>query len=122
MKRPALAICCFIALYSGATAEEPADSTKATALREVVVSAELQRTSATVSTYIPTRRQKNAAQTGPELLAHMAIPQLGLVSGTSVTTSSGLGVDLFIDYVPASEQDLSGMRTADVKRVEYYDY
>lgn len=101
---------------------ETPDSIEARELNEVVVEAQLQRTSATVSTYFPTKRQRNAAQNGPELLNHMAIPQLGLISGNSVTTNSGQKVDLYIDYVPASEQDLNGMRMADVKKVEYFDF
>ena len=98
------------------------DSIKTQELKEVVIEGQLQYTSATVSTYLPTKRQRNAAQNGPELLNHMAIPQLGLVSGYDVTTNSGQKVDLYIDYVPASEQDLNGMRMADVKKVEYYDF
>ena len=101
---------------------ETQDSIKAQNLNEVVVEAQMQRTSAKVSTYIPTKRQRNAAQNGPELLNHMAIPQLGLISGNAVTTNSGQKVDLYIDYVPASEQDLNGMRMADVKKVEYFDF
>ena len=99
-----------------------ADSIKAQELKELVIEGQLQRTSATVSTYLPTKRQRNSAQNGPELLNHMAIPQLGLVSGYNVTTNSGQKVDLYIDFVPASEQDLNGMRMADVKKVEYYDF
>ena len=110
-------------LVSGGVTAQTANDTVATQkLKEVVVEARLQSTSATVSTYIPTKRQRNAAQNGPELLNHMAIPQLGLVSGNNVTTNSGQKVDLYIDYVPASEQDLNGMRMADVKKVEYYDF
>lgn len=101
---------------------ETPDSITTRNLDEVVVEAQLQRTSATVSTYIPTKRQRNAAQNGPELLNHMAIPQLGLISGNSVTTNSGQKVDLYIDYVPATEQDLNGMRIADVTKVEYFDF
>jgi len=52
----------------------------------------------------------------------MAIPQLSLSIGDNVTTASGKPVDIFIDYLPASEQDLAGMRMTDVKKVEYYDY
>lgn len=104
-----------------AQSTEP-DSIKTQELNEVVVEAQLQSTSATVSTYLPTKRQRNAAQNGPELLNHMAIPQLGIVSGYNVTTNAGQKVDLYIDYVPASEQDLNGMRMADVKKVEYYDF
>ena len=113
--------CAFVAITAMAQIETP-DSTKTQELNEVVVEGQLQRTSATVSTYLPTKRQRNAAQNGPELLNYMAIPQLGLVSGYNVTTNSGQRVDLYIDYVPASEQDLNGMRMADVKKVEYYDF
>ena len=101
---------------------ERTDSIKAQELKEVVIEGQLQQTSATVSTYLPTKRQRNAAQNGPELLNHMAIPQLGLVSGYNVTTNSGQKVDIYIDFMPASEQDLNGMRMADVKKVEYYDF
>lgn len=116
------AIVCAMTASSVMAQTEAPDSTKTQKLDEVVVEAQLQHTSATVSTYLPTKRQKNAAQTGPELLNHMAIPQLGLVSGNAVTTNSGQKVDLYIDYVPASEQDLSGMNMQDVKKVEYYDF
>ena len=75
-----------MAICMPAAAQEPADSTAAEQLDEVVVEARMQRTSATVSTYIPTRRQKNASQTGPDLLGRMGLPQLGLVSGNNVTT------------------------------------
>ena len=43
---------------------ETTDSVKSRNLDEVVVEAQFQRTSATVSTYLPTKRQKNAAQMG----------------------------------------------------------
>lgn len=101
---------------------ENADSTKTQALKEIVIEAQLQSTSATVSTYIPTSKQKNSSQTATELLNRMAIPQLSLGMGNSIKTTSGKAVDIFIDYLPASEQDLTGMRMADVKKVEYYDY
>lgn len=101
---------------------EANDSTHIKALDEVVVEARMQSTSAAVSTYIPTSKQKNSAQSGTELLNRMAIPQLSLSIGDNVTTASGKPVDIFIDYLPASEQDLAGMRMTDVKKVEYYDY
>lgn len=101
---------------------ETKDSLKETKLDEVVVEAALHTTSATVSTYYPTSRQKNASQNGIELLNRMAIPQLAIGSGTSVNTVSGQSVSLFIDWLPASPDDMRNMRMADVKRVEYYDY
>lgn len=101
---------------------EAQDSIKTKELGEVVVEAQMQRTSATVSTYIPTSKQKNSSQTATELLNRMAIPQLSPGMGNSVKTNTGKNVDIYIDYLPASEQDITGMRMADVKRVEYYDY
>ena len=71
------------------------------------------------SVYLPTSRQKNAAQTAQDLIMHMAIPQLRI--GEELKTTTGQPVSLYIDYIPATEGELSGMRIADVKRVEYYD-
>lgn len=101
---------------------ESPDSIKIQELNEVVVEAQLQSTSATVSIYIPTSKQKNSSQNATDLLNRMAIPQLSLGMGGSVQTTSGKDVTLYIDFLPASEQDLTGMRMADVKKVEYYDY
>lgn len=103
---------------------ESADSIPTRDLGEVVVEAQLQRTSAKVSTYLPTSKQKNAAQNGIDLLNRMSIPQLRLSPGneSSVLTVAGQEVDIFIDYLPASSQDLSGMRINDVRKVEYLDF
>jgi hypothetical protein len=92
-------------------------------LQEVVVEAQNQRTSATVSTYIPTSKMKDAAQNAIDLLQRMTIPEItvGPLS-KSVSTPSGQEVAIFINYVPATEQDLTGMRMADVRKVEYLDF
>lgn len=75
------------------------------------------------SVYRPTQRQKNASQTANDLLVRMAIPQLNARLGSSsVTTASGQPVAIYIDYVPASENDLKMMRISDVKSVEYLEY
>ncbi|MDE5631510.1 MAG: hypothetical protein K2I54_01665, partial [Muribaculaceae bacterium] len=75
------------------------------------------------SVYRPTQRQKNASQTATDLLTRMAIPQINTRLGSSsVTTASGQPVAIYIDYVPASENDLKMMRVADVKSVEYLEY
>lgn len=66
--------------------EVATDSLKEVNLEGVTVEAAAQNLSARVSTYYPTATQKNASQTGIELLNRMAIPQLALGSGTSVTT------------------------------------
>lgn len=75
------------------------------------------------SVYRPTQRQKNASQTAHDLLIRMAIPQLNTRLGSSsITTASGQPVSIYIDYVPASENDLRMMRISDVKSVEYLEY
>ena len=94
---------------------------RAVNLSTVTVEADNSQLYSDRSIYIPTQRQKNASQSGNDLLAHMAIPQIDVISGGSVTTNTGKPVAIFIDYVPASDKDLKAMRTGDVKRVEYYE-
>lgn len=52
----------------------------------------------------------------------MAIPQLSPGMGNAIKTNTGKTVSIYIDFLPASEQDLTGMRMSDVKKVEYYDF
>lgn len=101
---------------------EMSDTLRTMELGDVVVEAQLQKTSAILSTYFPTSKQKNASQSAIDLLTRMAIPQLALGIGTSVTTVSNRHVDIFIDWLPATVDDLKNMRVTDVKKVEYYDY
>lgn len=89
-------------------------------LQEIVVEGQNQTTSSTKSVYLPSRRQKAASSDAISLLSQMAIPQLDVNPTTkTVQTSSGRAVSIFINYVPATQQDLDGLRTADVKKVEY---
>ncbi|MDE6866015.1 MAG: hypothetical protein K2J23_01300, partial [Muribaculaceae bacterium] len=89
-------------------------------LKEIIVEAQMQRTSANGSTYIPSARQKNSASDAVSLLSQMAIPQLEVnPSSLSVKTISGQPVSVFIDYVAATSQDLEEMQPKDVKRVEF---
>lgn len=66
-------ICTIFALTVIAQTEAP-DSIKTQNLDEVVVEAQLQRTNAQKSTYIPTVKQKNASQSGADLIDQMGIP------------------------------------------------
>lgn len=95
---------------------------QAVSLGTVTVEADNAHLYSDKSVYMPTATQKNASQSGSELLNHMAIPQLGIISGNSITTNGGKPVAVFIDYLPASENDLLAMRVSDVKRVEYLEY
>ena len=89
-------------------------------LDAVTVEAVMQRTGAEKSVYIPTTRQRNASQSATDLLSRMDIPQISVPYGsTAVKTVSGQAVAVFIDYVPATQDELEMMRTSDVLRVEY---
>lgn len=90
-------------------------------LGEIKVEGENSQLYSDKSVYMPTPTQKNASQSGADLLAHMAIPQIDVISDGSIKTNTGKSVAVFIDYVPASKTDLKTMRTTDVKRVEYYE-
>lgn len=111
-----------VVLAVPALADEPTDSLTINDLNEVVVEARTAKLDTEVSTFIPSSREKSASQSATDLLARMAIPQITVTPGESVTTLSGKAVDIFIDYIPATPADISGMRTKDVKRVEYYVY
>lgn len=101
---------------------ETPDSIKAQELEEVVVKGRNQRLGAEVSTYIPTSKQRNASQTAADLLNRMAIPQIKISANDDITDLAGKSVDVFIDFLPATKEDLQGMRMQDVKKVEYYDF
>lgn len=121
IKQTASVLFCSVAPLVAMAQSEVADSVKTQDLNEVVVEASNQRTSSNVSTYIPVARQKNAAADAISLLSQMAIPQIEVDPiGQAVKTASGQGVSVFIDYLPATSQDLQGLRTQDVKKVEYY--
>ncbi len=98
----------------------PEDAVK---LSEVKVEAENAHLYSDRTIYLPTTRQKNVAADAVALLSQMAIPQLDVDPATkSVKTITGQSVAVYIDYVSASQQDLSGMKTTDVKKIEYLLY
>ena len=71
----------------------------------------------------PTQRQKHASQTAIDLLRYMAIAQISInLVDESVTTLTGDAVAIYVNGLPASSAELSGMRTADVKTIEYLDF
>ena len=111
----------WLCTFSAIAQSETNDSIKTQELNEVVVEANMQRTSSNISTYIPLVRQKNAAADAISLLSQMAIPHIEVDPiSQAVKTASGQGVSVFIDFLPATTQDLQGMKTQDVKKVEYY--
>ncbi len=88
---------------------EVSDSIKTQNLDEVVVEAQMQRTSPTSTTYIPTGKQKNASQNAVDLLRQMAIPQIQINPvSEAVTDNAGGEVAIFINYLEASRRKWKG--------------
>lgn len=122
MKKYTFAIMMCITGAVVAQAEEP-DTLKSKELDEVVVKGAAEHTSAVKTTYIPDTHVKNAATDAVNLLQRMAIPQLSIDPiSQSVTTPAGRPVTIFINYVQASGEDIQGLKTSDVRMVEYLDY
>ena len=116
-------IFCAIFAIAAMAQSETTDSIKTQELNEVVVEAQMQQTSATSSTYIPNKKQKSSAQNAVDLLQQLAIPQITInLVDNAVTTISGQNVAIYINYLPASSQEIEGLLSADVRRVEYLDF
>lgn len=99
------------------------DSIASEKLPEIVVKAQMQHTDASSSTYTPTTRQKTSAQNAIDLLRQLAIPQINInLIDNAVTTPSGQNVAVYINYIPASAEEIEGLLTSDVRRVEYLDF
>lgn len=98
------------------------DTIRSKELDEVTVEASRYRLGAEKSSFTPTKDQKKSAMSGPDLVRRLAIPRLKPSGMDGVTTLNGKEVKYFIDFMPATKPDLDGMRTTDVKRVEYYEF
>ena len=100
---------------------ETPDSINTRQLDEVVIEAQMQNTSANVTTYYPDRNSKRTAQNAIDLLNQMAIPQISVDPvGENVTTHSGEEVAIYIDMERATQEEKDALRAEDVKKVEYY--
>ena len=114
--------CATLTIAAMAQTEMP-DSIKTQNLDEVVVEAQMQRTSPTSITYIPTGKQKNASQNAVDLLRQMAMPQIQINPvSEAVTDNAGGEVAIFINFLEASKEEMEGLRTPDVKKVEYLEF
>lgn len=92
-------------------------------LDEFVVEGQTQRTIKHGVEYMPDEKRKKMALDAVSLLSIMSIPQLRVnPMSQSVTTAAGDGVSFFINYLPATQQDLAGLRTEDVIRIEVLDF
>ena len=73
------------------------------------------------TTYMPTQQQKNAANSGINLLYNLMIPQLTVdrVSG-SVESRDKRKLAIYKDGMPSTIDEIKNIRPKDVIRVEYY--
>lgn len=95
----------------------------ALSLRQLAVEEQLASAYSDRTVYTPTSRQKNASQNAYDLLRHMAIPQIQVQPVTnSVKTNGGQQVSVFINYLPASAEEMEGLWPKEVRRVEYLEF
>lgn len=88
-------------------------------LKGVSVEAPTSTLTADRSTYVPTGRQKRVAQDATDLLRIMSMPEVRVDAFTgAITDNFGQSLPVYINSMPASEQEMEGLRTADVRRVE----
>lgn len=116
-------LCCFVGICPLKVISQTRDTISTVKIKEVVVKAQMRRTDASSSTYIPTVKQRASAQNAIDLLKQLAIPQISInLMDNSVTTPSGQNVAIYINYIPASEEEMEGLSTSDVRQVEYLDF
>ena len=94
-----------------------------TQLKEVVVQGMSRYMTDDGQVYIPSKQERKAAFDATSLLSMLAIPTLSVSGlGGGVTTSSGEAVSIFINYLPASSEEVSGLRPMEIEKVEVLDY
>lgn len=92
-------------------------------LRNLSVNAERVAIETDKTVFIPTKREKNAAHGGADLILAMGIPLLSVSPLDKViTTIDGEETAVYIDFLPADKEQIAGLRPQDVKKVEVYDY
>ncbi|MCM1032580.1 MAG: TonB-dependent receptor family protein [Odoribacter sp.] len=91
-------------------------------LRSITVEEDAVILSPDKNTYMPTQRQKQFSSTGFDLLSHMAIPTLIVTPGSNtITDVFGNVCEIFINFTPASNDDLNAMNIANARKIEVYD-
>ncbi|MDE6008470.1 MAG: outer membrane beta-barrel family protein, partial [Muribaculaceae bacterium] len=75
------------------------------------------------ATYYPTTNEKKSATDAINLLQRMAMSETRIDPLTKkILTPDGEEISLFINYVAATEADIKGLNSSDVKKVEVIDY
>lgn len=91
-------------------------------LDEVVVSGDAVVKKSDRQMIMPTQGQKRAATNGINLLQQMPIPRISVSPlDKTIKTTLGEDVQLRINGVEATKEEVSAIRPTDVIRVEYYD-
>lgn len=120
MKYPQLLLP-LMGLFISIPIQAQTDTTK-THLKEVVVEGQTRIVQQDHVSYIPTKRQKNGANSGVGLLYNMMIPQLNVDKlNESIQSTNGRRVSVYKDGAPVGVQDVANLRPKDVLRVEVYE-
>ena len=94
-----------------------------TQLKEVVVQGLSRYMTDDGQVYIPSKQERKVARNATALLSLMAIPTLNIDAlGGAVSTASGEGVSIYINYMEASAEEVSGLRPMEIEKVEVLDY
>lgn len=88
-------------------------------LEEIVVKADaVVRDGNTIKAY-PTKRDRSMTPDLVGILYNMALPEIVVdPTGGSVKTIGGENVDIFVDFVPVSEDAIKSLRPQDVERID----
>jgi hypothetical protein len=121
MRKCVLLLVSLLCLYLSVFAEVA--DTIGVNLNEIVIEGRTQQVVKYGVEYTPGKKMKKAAIDATSLLFNMQIPQLIVSpSDNAITTAAGAGISTFIDYVPASAQDLAALRPEDVAKIEVLDF
>ena len=113
--------CAATTILSWAQAEVH-DSIKAKELKEVVVTANSTILYKNKVSFFPTKKEKKISNGAYNLLYNMPIPVLSVDPlSKSITTNTGDGVEVFINGIPATPNEIQNIRAEDVKKVEYLE-